>query len=156
MILSALFSFLGGTAFRMLWGEIASWLTKRQDHSHELERLRLQAECDAAQHARNLEAIQVQAGLGIKTIQVQSEAAVSQAEAQGWAAAAESIGRPTGIWFVDAWNGIIRPLVATVCIILWVLHTYRLNWVLDEQGWSILGAALGLYLADRTLAKRGK
>ena len=155
-MIATLFSFLGGTAFRMLWGEISSWLTKRQDHAHEMDRLRLQAENDAAQHARNLEAIKVQADLGVKTIQVQAEANTNQAEADAWRAAVESIGKPTGIWLVDVWNGIIRPLVATVCIALWVVHTGRAGWVLDEQGWSILGAALGLYLADRSLTKRGK
>lgn len=155
-MIATLFSFLGGTAFRMLWGEVAAWFTKRQEHAQEIDRLRLQMEADAAQHARNLEAIKVQADLGVKTIQVQADAAQAQIEAQAWGAAVESIGKPTGIWLVDLWNGIIRPMVATVCLCLWVLHTYRAGWVLDEQGWSILGAALGLYLADRTLAKRGK
>jgi hypothetical protein len=28
--------------------------------------------------------------------------------------------------------------------------------VLDDNGWSICGAALGIYLADRSLFKRGK
>ncbi len=155
-MLTTLLSFLGGSAFRMLWGEISAYLTKRQDQRMEIERMRLQGELDAAQHARNLEAIKVQADLGVQTIRVQAEGAVSAAEADAWREAVASIGRPTGIWIVDLWNGIIRPLVATVCVVLWVLHVARAGWVLDEQGWSILSAALGLYLADRALAKRGK
>ena len=118
--------------------------------------MRLQGELDAAQHARNLEAIKQQAELGVQTIRVQGEADTGKAEAEAWRSAVESIGRPSGIWLVDLWNGIIRPLVASVCVGLWVLHTWRHNWVLDDQGWAILGAALGLYLADRTLFKRGK
>lgn len=74
-MISALFSFLGGSVFRMIWGEVSHWLTARQDHTFEIERLRLQADMDAAQHARNLEAIRMQADLGVKTIQVQAEAA---------------------------------------------------------------------------------
>lgn len=155
-MLMTLLSFLGGTAFRMLWGEVSAMLTKRQDHRHELERLRLQADHDAAQHARNLEAIRVQAELGVQTIRVQAEGDISRAEADAWREAVTSVGRQTGIWLVDLWNGCIRPLVATVCVALWVLHVRRAGWQLDDQGWSILGAALGLYLADRTLAKRGK
>lgn len=155
-MLATLLSFFGGTAFRMIWGEVSSWLTKRQDHAQELERMRLQAEMDAAQHARNLEAIRVQAELGVQTIRVQGEANVAKAEAEAFAAVAASIGKPSGIWIVDLWNGIIRPLVASVCVVLWVMHVHRAGWLLDEQGWSILGAALGLYLADRALVKRGK
>lgn len=155
-MISALLSFLGGTAFRMIWGEVSAWLTARQSHAHEVERLRLQADLDAAAHAREQDAMRLQAELGAKIIRVQADGVVSGIEAQGWADAASSVSRPTGIRFVDAWNGCIRPAVATVCLVLWVLHVQRAGWVLDEQGWSILGAALGLYLADRALTKRGK
>lgn len=155
-MITTLISFLGGNAFRMLWGEISAWLGKRQEHAHEIERMRLQAELDAAQHARSMEIQRLQAELGVQTLRVQAEAEVDTAEAHAWAAAASSIGRRTGTGWVDAWNGLIRPLVATVCIVLWVLHVSRAGWVLDEQGWAILGAALGIYLADRTLSKRGK
>ena len=155
-MLMTLLSFLGGNAFRMLWGEVSAMLTKRQDHAHELERLQVQAQHDAAQHARNLESIRVQAELGVQTIRVQAEGDISRAEADAWREAVASVGRQTGIGFVDAWNGSIRPLVASVCVALWVLHVWRAGWILDEQGWSILGAALGIYLADRTLTKRGK
>ena len=40
-MISALVSFLGGSVFRMLWGEISAWLTKAQDHKHEIERGRV-------------------------------------------------------------------------------------------------------------------
>lgn len=155
-MLSALLSFCGGTAFRMIWGELSSAWTKRQDHRHELERLRLQAELDAAQHERNQAAIRLQAELGVQTIRVQGEADLARIEGEGWRDAVASVGRPTGIWLVDLWNGVIRPATATVCLFLWVRHVAIHGWALDDQGWSILGAALGLYLADRTLTKRGK
>ena len=29
---TALFSFLGGSAFRMIWGEVTAFVSKRQDH----------------------------------------------------------------------------------------------------------------------------
>lgn len=155
-MLETLFSFLGGTAFRMVWGELSSFFTRRQDHQFEVERMRLQEQLDAAQHARNLEAIRVQADMQVQVVRVQGEAAVGTAEADAWKLAVESVGRSTGIWFVDAWNGIIRPMVATICVVLWVGHVHTLGWRLDEQSWAILGAALGLYLADRALVKRGK
>ena len=140
----------------MIWGELSSWLNKKQDHEHEIERLRLQADIDANQHARNIEAIRVQSELGIKTIQVQAEAAIGKVEADGWLEAVKGTTQTIGIYFIDAWNGIIRPLVATWAVLMLTLHFAQNGWVLDDNGWSICGAALGIYLADRALFKRGK
>lgn len=155
-MLSALLSFFGGSAFRMLWGELSSWMNKRQDHSHEIERLKIQAGMEAAQHARNLEAIKVQHEMGVQVIRVQGEADVSRIEAAGWEEAVKSVGKQSGYWLVDVWNGVIRPALATMCASLVFLHFYRAGWVLDEQGWALVGAVLGIYVADRTLYKRGK
>ena len=152
---SALFSFLGGSVFRMIWGEISHFLTAKQEHAQEIERMRLQGELDAAQHARNLEAIKVQADLGVKTIQVQAEAAVSQIEAEGWLEAVKATGRAIGIAWVDAWNAAIRPAVATWAVAMMTANYFELV-KLDENGWMVCSAALGIYLADRALLKRGK
>ena len=46
-------SFLGGTAFRLIFGEIAAFFSKKQAHAQEIERMRLQDQIDAGQHARN-------------------------------------------------------------------------------------------------------
>lgn len=156
MIITTLLSFLGGNAFRLLWGEISSWLTARQDHRFEMDRMRLQGELDAQQHERNQSAIRLQAELGVKTIEVQAAGAIHQVEADAWRSAVESIGRQSGIWLVDLWNGLVRPVLATMCIALVALHFWRANWVLDEQGWALIGAVLGIYVADRTLFRRGK
>ncbi len=153
---STLISFLGGSVFRMIWGEVSSWWTARQDHKHEIERMRLQGELDAAQHGRNLEAIKVQAELGVKTIQVQAEADIGRIDADMFSRAVESTGRGTGITWVDAWNGVIRPLLATECMVLVSLHFYSKGWVLDDRGWELAGAALGIFVADRVLFRRGK
>jgi hypothetical protein len=155
MILSAFFSFLGGTAFRMIWGELSSWLNKKQDHEHEIARLSQQEGFSAAQHARNLEAIRLQADLGVKTIEVQAEAAIGKLEADAWLEAVRGTTKTTGIRWVDAWNAVIRPLVASWSILMITLDHFTLI-VLSENGWMVCSAALGLYLADRTLFKRGK
>lgn len=155
-MITTLLSFLGGSVFRMLWGEISSFLNKRQDHEHEVERMRLQADLDAAQHSRNLESITVQANLGVKTIQVQAEAKVDEIEADAWLTAVKGTTTITGVWLIDLWNGVIRPLVATWSIIMITLHFAQSGWLLDDNGWGLCGAALGIYLADRALFKRGK
>lgn len=152
---SALFSFLGGSVFRMVWGELSAWMTKRQDHSYELDRMRLQADLDAAQHARNMESIRVQAELGVKTIAVQAEADIGKLEVEGWVAAVKATTIVTGIKFVDGWNATIRPGVATWAVLMITASEFK--WiVLSEFAASVASAALGIYLADRSLGKRGK
>jgi len=155
-MISALLSFLGGSIFRAIWGEVSAWMNKRQDHEHELERIKLQETIDAAQHARQLESIKTQAEMGIKTIQVQAEAAVAQIESDAWGKVVEGTTKAIGIWFIDAWNGIIRPLVATWAIVMITINFAQKGWLLDDNGWMLASSALGLYLADRTLFKRGK
>lgn len=155
-MLGALLSFLGGSAFRMIWGELSAWMTARQEHRHELERLQIQAQHDAAQHARNLEAMKLQAELGVKTIQVQAEADIGRADAEGWYAVAREAVKPTGIYFVDLWNGTVRPATATVVLALWILSLHRAGWVMGEWDKELAGAALGFFFASRELTKRGK
>ena len=152
---SALFSFLGGSVFRMVWGELSAWLTKKQDHSHELDRMHLQADLDAAQHSRNMESIRVQAELGVKTIAVQAEADIGKLEVEGWVAAVKATTIVTGIKFVDGWNATIRPGVATWAVLM--ISASEFEWIiLSEFAGSVASAALGIYLADRSLGKRGK
>ncbi|MEY4346331.1 MAG: hypothetical protein RL032_2163 [Pseudomonadota bacterium] len=154
-MISALVSFLGGSVFRMLWGELSAWLTKAQDHKHELDRMHLQAELDAAQHGRNIESIRVQAELGVKTIQVQAEAAIGELEAQGWVEAVKGTTKTVGIAWVDAWNAVIRPGVATWAVLMMTAGEFGLM-LLSDNTLAVTGAALGIYLADRNLMKRGK
>lgn len=153
---SALFSFLGGSVFRMVWGELSAWFKAKQDHAYEIERMRLQGELDAAQHARNLEAIRVQSELGVKVIEAQREADIGRTEADAWLDAVRSVGRQTGIKFVDVWNGVIRPGLATIAIVAVVAEIVALGFLMTEWHKELFGAILGIYVADRSLAKRGK
>lgn len=154
-MLTALLSFLGGNAFRMIFGEIISAWNKKQDHTQELQRMELQASLDAKTHERNLEAIRVQANLGIETIRVQAEADVGGLEAQGWVETIKATTVQTGVAFIDGWNATIRPLVASWAIVMITLNEFKVV-TLSENALVISGAALGIYLADRTLFKRGK
>jgi len=154
-MITALLSFLGGNVFRMIFGEVIAYLNKQQDHGQEMERMRLQADLDAAQHDRNLRAITVQAELGVKTIQVQAEAAIDEIEAQGWLEAVKATAIKTGLVWVDAWNAVIRPAVATWAVCMMTLHEFGVI-SMSENTIALSGAALGIYLADRSLFKRGK
>ena len=153
---AALFSFLGGSAFRMIWGELSAYLTRQQDHSHEVERMRLQGELDAAAHARNLEAIRLQADLGVKVIEAQAEAHIDELAAGAWSTLVESTTKMTGIMFIDIWNQSVRPLLATLAIAVVVAEAYVNGFHLLDWHRDLVAAILGIYTADRALAKRGK
>lgn len=151
-----LIAFLGGSAFRMIWGELSSWLTARQQHFQEIERMRLQGELDAAAAQRAQEAIKLQAELGVKQIQVQAEAAATGIEMDAWLQAVKDVGRTTGIKFLDVWNGAVRPALATMALAVIVIEFFRNGAVLSDWDRELVGAILGIYVADRSLIQRGK
>ncbi|SDH22590.1 hypothetical protein [Propionivibrio dicarboxylicus] len=153
---TALLSFLGGNAFRLIFGEVAAFFSKKQEAALEIERLKLQGELDAAQHARNLEAIKVQADLGVKVIEARMDAALVEAETSAWAQAVADVGKQTGIRFLDVWNGSIRPALASMAMAIVVFQFFNSGFTLDEWTRELVGAILGIYVADRHLSKRGK
>ncbi len=154
--MGSLLSFLGGSAFRMLWGEISSYMNKRQDHKYEVERMKLQETAAAAQHERNLNAQRVQAELGIKTIAMQAEADVGRTEAEAFKAAMENAFKPTGVAWLDAINGLVRPSYGYVALALWILSVHQGGWVLTAWSLDLIAVIIGYFFADRSLRKRGK
>jgi hypothetical protein len=156
MFISALFSFLGGTAFRMIWGEVSSWLTKAQDHKFEIDRLALQEQVDAKTHERNLESLRLQSDLGIKEITVQADNAIRQLDVEAFLKGVDATTKKSGVRWIDGWNAVIRPAVATWAILMITASEFALITSMSENSWMVASAALGIYLADRTLFKRGK
>jgi len=155
-MISALVSFFGGTAFRIIWGELSSWWTKRQDHSQELDRMRLQAQLEADAHQRNMESIKLQAELGVKVIEAQSAASLAGIETAAWSELVGSTTRLTGITFIDIWNQSVRPMLATLAIIVVVSQIISNGFMMSDWDRELFGAILGIYVADRSLSKRGK
>lgn len=153
--MSALLSFLGGSVFRMIFGEVVSFLNKRQDHEFELERIDKQAQVDAAQHERMTAMVKLQADMGVKVIEAKSEAAIGELEAQGWLSAVNAVGKQIGVVWLDAWNASIRPGVATWSVVMMTLAEFG-AFHLSDNATSVCSAALGIYLAERSLFKRGK
>lgn len=153
--MSALLSFLGGSAFRMVWGEVSHFIGRRQEHKYEVERLHQQGQLEAQAHERNLAGMRLQSELGIKEIYVQQEAATAAGELDAWVDAVKATSRQTGVKWIDAWNQSIRPMVATVAVGAMLVEIAMLGH-LTSWHHEVFSAALGLYLADRALAKRGK
>ncbi len=153
--MSALLSFLGGSAFRLIWSAFAEWIEKKQEHAHEQERLRLQAGLDKARHEQDCERLRLQSDLGVKEIMISADAAIGKLEADAFVAAIKAANKPTGIVWVDAWNGIIRPLTASVALTLWLCSMANAGWIMGEWDKELIAVAIGFYFANRELA-RGK
>lgn len=138
----------------MIFGQIVDFLNKQQDHKHELALNEQAGQLDAAKHARDMESIRVQAELGVKTIQVQAEARAEELELQGWAAAVADAGKTTGIKWVDAWNGVIRPLCASIAVFLWVSALNAAGWHMTDWDKELVGVILGFFFASRVMMKK--
>lgn len=150
-----LLSFLGGTAFRMVWGEVSSYFSRKQAHKQEMEMLRLSEEQEAKRHARQQELIKLQNDLKIGEIRVQGDVDSERLAAEAFREAQRNF-KPTGIEWVDAWNGAIRPSAATIALGLWVANLWKAAWNLSQWDQNLIGAVLGFYFADRSLKHRGK
>lgn len=151
---SALFSFLGGSVFRMIWGEVSEFINKREDHKNEMEALRLQAELEDRKAAQELERLRVASELGIKELEVKSNAEIEAKDADAFIAAMATVNVKTGNWFIDAWNGSIRPAAATTALLLWWFCLYTQGFVLTEWDKELVGVILGFYFAHRVFTSR--
>lgn len=148
-MLTALFSFLGGSAFRLIFGAVMDWFNKRQDHQHEMELQRLQSELEASRHSRDMERIKLQSDLNIKEVQIAGDVAEQKAMADAFLEAVKATGIKTGIAFVDAWNASIRPAGATVSLLIWVGTMISVSLVLTEFDRTLIAAFLGVFVGDR-------
>ena len=148
--MTAILSFLGSAVFRWALEKLFGLAERKQDHAQEVERMRVQAEVDAAQHLRNLEMLEIQSRLKLDLIREEVRGAVEQADA---AAFVESIkaARPTGVPWVDAWQGIIRPLVSTVCVGLWCMSLVERRFVMQEFDLALVGSVIGWHFGTRSL-----
>lgn len=158
--MGALLSFLGGSAFRAIWGEVSHWFTARQELKAEVTKMKLQGELDAALHARNLESLRLQSELGVKEIRVKSEAALSQLDGEIFKEAMARANAPTGIAWVDGWNGCIRPAFGTLALGFVIFLCWQAGpdlTKLEKLGVAeVMFSVIGFYFADRTLKKAGK
>lgn len=155
--MSAILSFLGGSAFRLIWSQFAEYLNKRQEHAQEVERMKLQAGLDDNRHKNDCERVRLQSELGVKEIMVSADAEIGKLEAAAFLEAMKSaIPPPTGIRWVDAWNNIIRPIGATLGYFLVFMELLTVNFIMNDWHRALVGTMLGFFFASRELAKGRK
>lgn len=153
---TGLLSFLGGSAFRMIFGEVSSYFQNKQDKESELELMKLQGELDSQRHKNDLERLKVQSELGIKEIQIKGDVDIEKIDASAFVEAMKISNQPTGIKWVDAWNGIIRPLAASIALFLWVFALNAANFTMSDWDKEVVAVIIGFWFANRVMSKNGK
>jgi hypothetical protein len=149
-------SFLGGTAFRWLFGEIIGFVKEREERKRELEMMRLSHEQDKDKHQWQQEAIAAQAAAGVRVIEARRQADESAASDATFFKASEGVNKASerGDW-IGAWNASIRPFLATVGILLLVGNTVAPSvFVLSALVMELICAALGVFVGER-IRQRG-
>lgn len=150
---SALFTFLGGAAFRYLVQRGMDWLEDRQDHLQEIDRIKLQEQIDQGKHVRQKELIELQASLKVQEVKLVGEQQIGLEEAKAFTEAMKVANQSTGNKIIDAWNGGIRPAAASVAIAIWLLKLVSQGMALVQWDQELVSAILGYYFADRSLGK---
>jgi hypothetical protein len=118
--MTAILSFLGSAVFRWALEKFFGIVQQKTDHTHEIESLKVQGELEAARHVRNIEMLEIQGRLKLDLIEGETRGAVEVAEGQAFVESIKGAAKPTGILWIDGWNGAIRPFMATVCIAAWL------------------------------------
>jgi hypothetical protein len=154
--LPALLSFLGGATARAVIGHVIKWFEQKQTHMQEMEKLRLQAELDQAAHVRQQDLIKLQSDLKLGEIKLVGENAIGLAEANAFTEAMKVANTPTGNWFIDAWNGSIRPAAGTIAITIWLLKIIKAGFTVTSWDENLVASILGYYFADRQLGKKNR
>lgn len=149
---TALITFLGSTFFRLAVGHLFEYFDKAADHKFEMERLKLDAEAAQANHVRQMEALKLQSDLNIQQVRVKADADLAVAEEATFSKAIEATQSKSGVAWVDAWNGMIRPLLATIAISVWVGSMATRGFVLTPFDTEIISASLGLFVGGRIRA----
>lgn len=155
MMFGGLISFLGGTAFRWLIGEVLGFIKARDEHKAEMERMRLQHDQDADRAKWQREAMAAAAAEGLRIVEAQSVASAARAADDAFLSAIGGVNEASkrSDW-IGAWNASIRPLLASVSIVLLVGQAVAPSvFVLSALTLDLICAVLGVFVGERIRAK---
>lgn len=133
MIETVLGTIFGG-AFRLA-PEVLKWLDKDKDRKHELAMFDKQLELDRMRSQANIDQLNAQAAAAFNIADLQALAEVSKVQ-----------GQQTGVWWVDAANTLIRPIITFWHVI--VLYSLILGckfwYLMDAKGETAVQAVISL------------
>ena len=93
-------------------------------------------------------------------VEAQTAGAVAVTEADGWLEALKATTRQVGIRFIDGWNAVMRPAIATWGVLMLTVQEgarlFGAEFVLQPITVNVACGAIGIFIAARDLQKRGK
>lgn len=155
MFSSALYSLLGGTAFRLILTFVMERYKDWQEFKIEKARIELQNKLENDQAERHVKMLTAQKLAGVSVIHAEKEVVADIVDTKSFDLAVKNLNKPTGFKELDAWNSAIRPTLATLCIILWVLALAKRDWLLTPWDLELISAVLGIFIGSR-ISSTGK
>lgn len=152
---SAIIALLGGTAFRLVIGHVISLIENYQEFKFEQGRIKLQNELETNQIQRQIELLKAQKEVGVSVVNVEKEYAQQQIDQDHYNTIFNKLLQPTGFQTLDFLNSAVRPLLAIICIVVWLISLAGRNWVLSTWDLELIGATLGLFIGSR-ISSTGK
>lgn len=153
--MGGILSFLGGTAFRWLFGEILGFVKAREEHKLELARMQLEHTQARDRHQWQQEAIAAAAAAGIKLVEAQSVAAAAKAADDALLLAIKGVNDASmRTDWIGQWNASIRPGLATVGIFLLIGQALApTHVILSALVTELICAVLGVFVGERIRAR---
>jgi hypothetical protein len=146
---SAVYSFLGGTAFRLLLTFITERIQYWQEFKFETERLKLQNQIENDQAKRHIEILEAQKKAGIQLVEAEISKESNLADITNFQFVVKDATKPTGFIELDFWNSAIRPALATICTIVWIISLIIRGWILTPWDLELIAAVLGIFVGSR-------
>jgi len=151
---SAIASVLGGTFFRLALGSALDRLKDWQEYRFEIGRMRIQNALENSQSDRHVRMLEAQKKLGLQQVYVEREKEEIAIENEQFNNALADIKKPTGFKFLDVLNSAIRPVLAIICILVWLAYLEHRGWALGSWDLELIGTTLGLFIGSR-ISKTG-
>lgn len=146
---SAMLALLGGTAFKLVFSFITELILNWQSHSLELARTNVQHQIEKETADRHERMLRLQKELNIEIVNVEIPKSATEIDNDNLKNIFDSITKPTGFKKVDAWNSVIRPGLASICILIWLGSIIKNGFVLSPWDLDLIGATLGIFIGSR-------
>lgn len=147
-------SFIASGAFRAMFDGVLGYFQRRQDHQYEIERLEKQWQIEVQRADIAARAAEAQAKHELDRLATEYRGRAELADIETLTTAMAATSRPSGIAWVDALNGSVRPVVTYTLLAFYVAYRMRSGQPYDPNtDGALLGSVLGFWFADRALRK---
>jgi hypothetical protein len=146
---TAIIGLLGGATARLVLGQLFDFVNRWQESKNQIAMMQAQAQIDAAKSQQQISLLQLQSSLGIKEIEAQVDAHSAATDDDSFLQAVKNTAVTVGVKWVDAWNSMIRPTLATVCIGLWCWSLWERKFVMTDWDLNMISTALGIFIGGR-------